>query len=227
MTENENAPAAIVDLSHTIEDGMITYQGLPAPKISDHLSREDSREHYQGNAEFQIGKIEMVANTGTYLDSPFHRYQQGSDLSKLPISSVVNLDGITVRVPDVNQGSIGKELFEGLYLQHKAVLIHTGWDKYWRLDHYFEGHPYLTRDAAEYLRDNGAALVGIDSLNIDDTQDGFRPVHTVLLESNIPIIEHMTNLDQLPITGFKLFAPAPKIIGLGSFPVRVFALIDK
>lgn len=226
MGGNNNSQPKIVDLSHTIEDGMITYQGLPAPKISEFLSREASRGSYEDNTEFHIGKIEMVANTGTYFDSPFHRYVHGKDLAQIPIQSLVNLDGIIIRYP-VNQGRIiNKELFLGRNIQHKAVLIHTGWDHNWGTDRYFNGHPYLTREAAAYLKKCEALLVGIDSLNIDDTRDGFRPAHTILLGADIPIVEHMTNLNQLPEAGFKLFAAPPKIIGLGSFPVRVFAIIN-
>jgi kynurenine formamidase len=215
----------IVDLSHTIETGMVTYKGLPAPLISDFISREDSRNSYSKNTEFHIGKINMVANTGTYIDSPFHRYQGGNDLSQMSLNSMVNLEGILVQQPYSHGRIITKEAFSGINFQNKAVLIHTGWDQHWKTDRYFEAHPYLTRDAAEYLEEFGATLVGIDSLNIDDTQDGYRPAHTILLGAHIPIIEHMTNLSNLPDEGFKLFAAPPKIKGLGSFFVRVFAII--
>lgn len=225
MGINNNKQSTIVDLSHTIEAGMVTYKGLPAPLISDYLSREDSRNSYTENTEFHIGKIDMVANTGTYIDSPFHRYPSGNDLSQMPIHSVVNLEGVLVRLSDSHGRSMTKESLMGINFKDKAVLIHTGWDKHWGTDHYFGAHPFLTRDAADYLKDNGAALVGIDSFNIDDTQDGSRPVHTILLGANIPIIEHLTNLSHLPDIGFKLFAAPPKIVGLGSFPVRVFAII--
>ena len=214
-----------IELSHAIEDGMVTYTGLPGPVISDHMSRENSVSHYTEGTTFQIGKIEMVANTGTYIDAPFHRYAEGIDLSGLEMASIADLDGIVFRSA---QGvrSIDRDVFESRNVAGKAVLIHTGWDRHWRTDAYFENHPYLTRDAAEYLKSCGAALVGIDSLNIDDTADGSRPAHSILLKANIPIVEHMCHLDALPDKGFKFFAVPAPVKGMGSFPVRAFALID-
>src|SRR5215207_8618058 len=187
----------LIDLSHDVEHGMTTYKGLPAPIICDFLSREDSRKHYAAGTEFNIGKIEMVANTGTYVDSPFHRYEDGMDLSELPLESLADLDGIVVHVQDIGR-SISARAFHGLPLEGKAVLIHTNWARYWRTDQYFEDHPFLTKDAAEYLVESGAAFVGIDTYNIDDTTDGTRPVHTILLGNRIPICEHMHGLDNLP-----------------------------
>jgi len=214
----------LVDLSHVIEHGMITYKGLPAPIICDYLSREDSRKLYAPGTEFHIGKIEMVANTGTYVDAPFHRFESGKDLSELPLESLAHLDGVVIRTPGVR--AIGPELFEGPKLSGKAVLVHTGWSRHWRTDQYFEGHPFLTEDAAVYLRDAGAALVGIDSHNIDDTSGKQRPVHTVLLGSDIPIVEHMTGLDALPDTGFRFYAVPAKVKAFGTFPVRAFGLLE-
>ena len=214
-----------VDLSHTIEDDLITYKGLPAPIICDFLSREQSRQHYAPGTEFQIGKIDMVANTGTYLDSPFHRYEDGNDLSQLELSSLADLDGKVIRAKSEGQSAIDKVAFEGVEVRSKAVLICTGWDVHWRTDQYFDGHPFLTKDAAQFLADEGAALVGIDSYNIDDTADLTRPAHSILLAKGIPIVEHMCNLDQLPLEGFKFFAVPVKVKGLGSFPVRAFAIV--
>ncbi|MGD9280313.1 MAG: cyclase family protein [Desulfobacterales bacterium] len=214
-----------IELSHVIEDGMITYTGLPGPVISDHLSREDSVSHYAEGTTFQIGKIEMVANTGTYIDAPFHRYSEGMDLSGLEMASIANLDGIVFRTAQ-KMRSIDKDIFESDPVEGRAVLIQTGWDRHWRSDAYFENHPFLTRDAAEYLKASGAALVGIDSLNIDDTTDGSRPAHSILLKADIPIVEHMCHLDVLPDQGFKFFAVPAPVKGMGSFPVRAFALID-
>jgi arylformamidase len=216
---------AFFDLSHTIEHGMITYRGLPAPLICDFLSREASRSRYAEGTEFQIGRIDMVANTGTYLDSPFHRFEHGKDLSELPLSSLAALPGIVVRVNETEQRAITCEDFADLDLRNKAVLVQTRWDRHWRTDAYFEGHPFLTEDAARHLAQSGAKLVGIDSYNIDDTGDGRRPAHTILLGSEIPIVEHMTGLEQLPQDGFELFAVPPKVRAFGTFPVRVFATI--
>jgi kynurenine formamidase len=214
-----------IDLSHTIEDGMMTYTGLPGPVISDHMGRAESRSHYAEGTTFQIGKIEMVANTGTYIDAPFHRYAEGVDLAGLKMASIANLDGIVIRV-DQDIRSIGAELLEGNAVRGKAVFIHTGWDRHWRTAAYFANHPFLTRKASEFLRSGSAALVGIDSLNIDDTSDGSRPAHSILLQAGIPIVEHMCNLDALPEDGFKFFAVPAPVKGMGSFPVRAFAIVD-
>lgn len=215
----------LIDLSHTIEHGMITYKGLPAPLICDFLSREESRSRYADGTEFHIGKIDMVANTGTYLDSPFHRYAQGKDMSELALASLADLDGVVVRATERTVRAINRDTLQGLQLSGKAVLIHTGWDMHWRTGHYFEGHPFLTEDAARYLADSGAALVGIDSLNIDDIDDGRRPAHTILLGTEIPIVEHMCGLSGVPDSDFKFHAVPVKVKGMGTFPVRAFAII--
>ena len=215
----------IVDLSHPIEDGMITYTGLPGPKISDHLSREASRGHYAEGTTFQIGRIEMVANTGTYIDAPFHRHVDGKDLSQFDLESIANLNGLVFQA-DPGTRAITADLFKDRDLTGKAVLVHTGWDRHWSTGQYFEEHPFLSRESAEYLKSSGAVLVGIDSLNIDDNTDGTRPAHTILLGAEIPIVEHMCNLGSLPGTGFKFFAVPAPVKGMGSFPVRAFALIE-
>jgi len=215
----------LIDLSHTVEHGMITYKGLPAPVISDYLSREDSKTRYAPGTEFHIGKIEMVANTGTYLDSPFHRYARGKDLAGLDLNSIANLDAIVVRCPD--QTEIDEQVFSGIDVKDKAVLVHTGWDKHWRTDEYSSGnHPFLTESAATYLAKNAATLVGIDSFNIDATRDGNRPAHTVLLGHDIPIVEHLCGLGELPDRGFKFFAVPVKVRQFGTFPVRAFGITD-
>ncbi len=212
----------LIDLSHEVEHGMITYPGLPAPIIGDFRSHEASREHYEEGTTFHIGKLEMVTNTGTYLDSPFHRYPEGKDISELDLSALANLEGLVVSAPS---RVIGPEYFEGLDLEGRAVLVHTGWDRHWGSENYFEGHPYLTGEAAEFLNFQGVALVGIDSLNIDDTSGDGRPVHSILLDSGIPIVEHLCNLASLPAMSFTFFAVPVKVKGLGSFPVRAFAMV--
>ncbi len=216
-----------VDLSHAVEHGLVTYRGLPAPVIRDHLSREDSRKHYSQGTEFQIGRIEMVANTGTYLDSPFHRYEDGRDLSELPLTSLADLDGIVVSADGPAGRALGRDAFAGSDVKGRAVLVRTGWDAHWKTDAYFDGHPFLTEDAARFLADEGAALVGIDSYNIDDTADGRRPAHTILLGADIPIVEHMCNLGRLPPDGFKFSAVPVKVKGFGTFPVRAFAIVGR
>jgi kynurenine formamidase len=217
-------PRKLIDLSHAVEDGMITYKGLPAPIMCDYLSREDSRSHYTGGTEFHISMIEMVANTGTYVDSPFHRFADGIDLSELPLESLADLPGIVVRATEMGR-AIQAEAFRGLDVNGKAVLVHTGWARHWRTDQYFEGHAFLTSSAAAYLVEAGAGFVGIDSLNIDDTDDGLRPVHTQLLRANIPICEHMCNLESLPDNGFRFHAAPVKIKAFGTFPVRAYAIL--
>jgi arylformamidase len=216
----------LIDLSHVVEDGMITYKGLPAPIICDYLSREASRRLYAAGTEFQIGKIEMVANTGTYLDSPFHRFADGRDLAALDLAVLADLDCVVVRVAARTDRAITPDAFEGLSLRGKAVLVHTGWDRHWRSDQYFEGHPFLSADAAAFLVQAGATLVGIDSYNIDDTVDGQRPVHTALLGAEIPIVEHLCRLEYLPDQGSRFFAVPVKVKGFGTFPVRAFAIIE-
>jgi arylformamidase len=214
----------LVDLSHTVEDGMITYKGLPAPVICDFWSREYSRQFYAEGTEFQIGKIELVANTGTYVDSPFHRFADGQDLSQLSLDSLADLDTVLVRAGGPGR-AIERAALGRLDVRGKAVLVHTGWDRHWRTDPYFEGHPFLDREAAAYLADSGAALVGIDSYNIDDTADKTRPAHTLLLGAGIPIAEHLCGLDQLPDRGSRFFAVPVKVKGMGTFPVRAFSIV--
>jgi arylformamidase len=222
----EGRTCRLIDLSHEIEHGMITYKGLPAPVICDFLTREASRAHYAGGTEFHIGKIEMVANTGTYLDSPFHRYATGNDLAALDLVSLADLDAVVIRCRGRRDRAIGREVFEGRSLTGKAVLVDTGWAVHWRTEQYFEQHPFLTRDAAAYLAEAGAVLVGIDSLNIDDTADGTRPVHSILLGEGIPIVEHLRGLEQLPDDGFRFFAVPPRVRAFGTFPVRAFAVLS-
>ena len=214
-------PSRLIDLSHTIEHGMTTYPGLPSPIICDYLSRQASRARYAAGVEFQIGKIEMVANTGTYIDSPFHRYADKKDLSQLTLDKLARLEAIVVRVP-LDSRAVGAQTFRNVDVSGKAVLVHTGWDRHWRTDQYLSGHPFLTNDAAEYLVKEGAVLVGIDSLNIDDTDDLTRPVHSTLLGADIPIVEHLCNLAALPARGFRFSAVPAKVVGMGSWPVRAF-----
>lgn len=215
----------LVDVSHAVEDRMITYKGLPAPIICDFLSFDASHEHYAEGTEFNIGKIEMVANTGTYVDSPFHRFREGPDVSDLELASLADLEGLVVRATQRRRRAIGVGWFAKMPLRGKAVLVHTGWDRHWRTDQYFEGYPFLTADAAEYLIEQGVRLIGIDSLNIDDTDDGERPVHTALLGAGIPVVEHLCHLDELPNEGFRFHAVPVKVKGMGSFPVRAYGIV--
>jgi arylformamidase len=214
--------AKLVDLCHVIEGGMITYKGLPGPAICDYWEREASRAHYDDGSTFQIGRIDMVANTGTYLDAPFHRFAEGDDLAALGLERLASLPGLVVRGGGM---AVDAEAFERLDVAGKAVLVHTGWDRHWRTDAYFENHPFLTEAAARLLVERGTRLVGIDSHNIDDTRKRSRPVHTILLGAGVLICEHMTNLGALPDQGFAFTAVPPKIAGMGTFPVRAFARI--
>ncbi len=215
----------LVDLSHDIEDGMITYSGLPGPLVSSHLDRATSRSRYAPGTEFQIDRISMVGNTGTYLDSPRHRYADGLDLASLPLSSLANLQGVVIRRPFAAGLSTGAGAFDGVDVAGRAVLVHTGWSVRWRTAGYFEQHPHLTEDAARSLAERGASLVGIDSLNIDSTATGERPAHSILLAASIPVVEHLRALDQLPDTDFRFFAVPPRVRDFGTFPVRAFAVI--
>ena len=215
----------LLDLSHTIEDGLVTYKGLPAPIICDYLSREDSKKHYAEGTTFQIGKIEMCSNTGTYIDSPFHRYEDGKDLSQLNLESLASLDGVKV-VVDEGVTAIDKDAFVDLDVYGKAVLVQTGWSKNWNTEKYFEGHPFLTEQAALYLKKKEAKLVGIDSLNIDDISGKERPVHSSLLGAEILIVEHMCNLNSVPASDFTFYAVPVKVKGFGTFPVRAFVEVE-
>ena len=220
------ASAGYVDLSHTIHDGLVTYKGLPAPVICDYLSREDSRQHYAPGTEFQIGKIEMVANTGTYVDCPFHRYADGKDLSQVGMERFADLPATVIRA-DYRQGlAVTADRFKNLELRDKAVLVHTGWDEHWETERYFGEHSFLTEDAAAFLRDAHVGLVGIDSMNIDDTRGGSRPVHSTLLAAEILIVEHLCNLQNVPDQGFQFSAIPPKVKAVGTFPVRAFARVS-
>ena len=202
---------------------MTTYKGFPGPHLCDFWTREASAANYDDGSTFQIGRIDMIANTGTYVDSPFHRCADGKDLSQLPLQSLADLEGLVVRRPFENGLAVDVDAFAGLDVRDKAVLVHTGWDRRWRTEAYFTDHPFLTEGAAKALMEAGAAFVGIDSYNIDDTRTRTRPVHTVLLGAEIPICEHMTGLEQLPDEAFRFSAVPPKVKGMGSFPVRAYA----
>jgi arylformamidase len=216
-----------IDLSHTIHDGLITFKGLPGPVICDFLSREASRKNYTDSTEFQIGRIEMVSNTGTYIDCPFHRYADGKDLSETALERFVDLPAVIVRVPFRQRIEVTADDFRGVDVKGKAVLVDTGWSEHWSTPAYFENHSFLNAAAATYLRDAGATLVGIDSHNIDDTRTkNSRPVHTTLLGAEILIVEHLRGLEQLPPEGFLFSAVPPKMKGMGTFPVRAFATLD-
>ncbi|HYH10278.1 MAG TPA: cyclase family protein [Thermoanaerobaculia bacterium] len=216
----------LLDLSHPIEHGMLTYPGLPGPLIADHLSRAASRERYRGEAEFHIGRIEMVANTGTYIDAPFHRFEDGPDIGQLPLARIAGLRGVLVHLP-AGERALAAEAVEGLDLRDCALLVHTGWSRHWRSEAYAQAdHPYVSRAAAEVLAASGVVLVGVDSVNIDDMSDASRPAHTLLLRQGIPIVEHLTNLDALTNQAFTFFAVPAPVRGMGTFPVRAFAVVD-
>ena len=216
----------LIDVSHTIEAGMTTYPGLPAPVISDHLSREAARGVYAEGTTFQIGRIEMVANTGTYVDAPIHRFAEGSDLASLPLERLADLAGVVIDVTKRKTRAMDVDWLRALDLKNHAVLIRTGWDIHWQTPLYGQEAPFLTRAASEYLVAAGAALVGIDSVNIDDMNDGERPAHTALLRAGIPIAEHLCNLDKLPSSGFRFHAVPVKFRGVGTFPVRAYAVVE-
>jgi kynurenine formamidase len=214
----------IIDLSHQIADGTVTYPGLPGPAITDHLSRDASRARYAPGVEFQIGRIDMVANTGTYLDTPFHRFPDGHDLAGLDPARVVGVPGLVVDATAAAEA--GPELLDGLDLAGRAVLVRTGWDVHWGTPRYGEpGHPFLSVATAERLVEGAAALVGIDSVNIDDTRTGERPIHTTLLGAGIPIVEHLRGLEQLGDEPFTFTAVPPAVVGMGTFPVRAVAAL--
>jgi arylformamidase len=221
----------LIELSHVIRDGLVTYPGLPGPTISPHLTRAESRASYAVGTEFAMDRISMIGNTGTYLDSPFHRYADGADLAGLPLERLADLPILVVRSPDDAARAVSSESLAAALdpeeVAGAAVLAHTGWDRHFGTAAYGDGAPYLTEEAARWLVAAGAALVGIDSVNIDEmVSRGPRPAHSVLLAAGVPILEHLTNLSALPDRGARLHAAPPRVEGFGTFPVRAYALVD-
>ena len=216
----------IVDLSHAITHGMVTVPNLPPPTIDEYLTREASRERYAPGTEFSIGRITMVANTGTYLDTPFHRHANGFDLAGLELERVVDREGVLIDATGAGR-RIDADQFAGVNVRGRAVLVRCDWDRHWGTADYGNGqHPFLTSAATQWLVDNGAALVGIDSQNVDDTADAARPAHTLLLGADIPIVEHLAGLSALAATGFRFSAVPPRVLGMGTWPVRAYAVIE-
>ena len=236
VPDESGAPAAsgrrVVDLSHRIREGLITYPGMPAPVITPHLTREASRERYAPGTEFTLDIITMIGNTGTYLDSPFHRYADGADLAGLELATLVDLPAEVFHLTDVAPGGDGArrippEVFFDRELRGAAVLLHTGWDALFGTPAYGTGSPFLSAEGAAHLVEQGVALVGIDSLNIDDAESGGeRPVHSTLLAAGIHVVEHLANLGELPARGARFTAAPPPIEGFGTFPVRAFATVE-
>jgi arylformamidase len=214
----------LVELSHPIHHGMVTYPGLPGPELSDHLPRAASPARYGPGTQFHIGRINMVANTGTYLDSPAHAFADATDIAGLPLDRVADLDGVVVRI-DPRRRAIDRDALAAHDVGGRAVLVHTGWDRHWGSERYGGASPFLTAAAADWLVAQQAGLVGIDAVNIDDPSGQPRPVHTALLAAGIPILEHLCGLDQLPPSGFRFHAAPPPVVGIGTFPVRAYAIL--
>jgi arylformamidase len=214
----------LIELSHQIHHGMVTYPGLPGPELSDYLPREASPARYGPGTEFHIGRITMIANTGTYLDSPSHAFADTTDIAGLPLDRVADLDGLVVRI-EAGRRAIDRDALASHDVRGRAVLVHTGWDRHWGSDRYGTDSPFLTAVAAGWLVEQEAGLVGIDSVNIDDTSGPARPVHQALLAAGIPILEHLCGLDQLPASGFRLHAAPPQVAGIGTWPVRAYAVL--
>lgn len=218
-------PDRLIELSHVITEHLVTYPGLPGPEFFPHLTREASRSQYAPGTEFTIDRISMVGNTGTYLDSPFHRYAGGTDLAGLPLHRIAHLPTVVGRFVGAARG-IDAAALGGLPVTGRAVLLHTGWDQHFATTRYAGPAPFLTADGAEYLVSQQVSLVGIDSVNIDDTlSGGERPAHSLLLAAGIPVLEHLTHLADLPDTGARLHAAPPMIAGFGTFPVRAYAVV--
>jgi len=216
----------LVELSHTIRAGLVTYPGLPAPEIRPFLSREDSIARYAEGTQFAMDIITMIGNTGTYLDSPFHRYAGGTDLAGLALDTLVDLPAEIFHLRDVSARGIPVDALTGRDLAGKAVLLDTGWSRLFGASEYAVGAPFLTGEGAAYLVDQGVTLVGIDSLNIDDVESGGeRPAHSLLLAAGIHVVEHLTAVEELPESGGTVTVVPPKIEGFGTFPVRAFARI--
>ena len=218
-------PGRLVELSHVIEQGMVTYPGLPGPEITAHLTREASRAAYAPGTEFAIDRISMVGNTGTYVDSPYHRYPDGADLAGMPLTSLADLPAVVVRTVGSGTRAVDIGALAAFDVAGKAVLLHTGGDEHWGTDRYLEHSPYLTGAGARRLVERGAVLVGIDAVNIDDVGDPARPAHSVLLAGGVPVVEHLTGLDQLPPHGARFSAVPPRVARFGTFPVRAYARV--
>lgn len=215
--------ADLVDLSHVVHDGEPVYPGLPAPRISDHLSHVESRARYAAGVSFQIGRIDMVANSGTAIDAPFHRYPGKPDVSALPLAAIADVDAVVVHLQGMRGRCIDRPALGAIDVAGRAVLLDTGWSAHWGTPAYAEGWPFLGREAAIDLRDRGAQLVGIDALNIDDTSDPERPAHSILLAAGIPIVENLASLAALPAEGLRFSAVPMRAAGMGAFPVRAWA----
>jgi arylformamidase len=223
----DSSAARLVDLSHPIRAGMVTLPGLPGPEITQHLTREQSESVYAAGTTFEIGRISMVANTGTYVDAPHHRFADGVDLAGLDLTALAAVPALVVRLRDAPAGGIGEETLAAYDVAGRAVLLETGDSARFGTPAYVDEASFLTRDGAAWLVEEGARLVGIDAANIDDMSDGTRPAHTLLLEAGIPIVEHLTGLSEVPPQGASFFAVPPKVVGLGTFPVRAFALVPR
>ncbi|WP_147918118.1 cyclase family protein [Ruania zhangjianzhongii] len=218
----------LVDLSHTIRAGLVTYPGLPGPRISPHLSREASASHYAPGTTFSIDAITMVGNTGTYLDTAFHRYADGPDLAALELETLVDLPTEVFHLEEAATRGIVASALAERDVRGKAVLLHTGWDRHFGTPAYGEDAPFLTADGVRHLLEAGATAVGIDSVNLDDASpaaEGQRPAHSTFLGAGIHVLEHLTNLGALPASGARLTVVPPKIEGFGTFPVRAFATV--
>jgi arylformamidase len=221
-------PIRFIELSHVISAGMTTFPGLPVPEITPYMTREASREVYAPGTEFAIDRISMVGNTGTYLDSPFHRYGDGADLAELPLDRLADLPAVVVRMAGTGRRAVDVKQLDGLEVAGCAVLLHTGGDRGWGTDDYAHHAPFLTEAGARLLVAGGAAMVGIDAVNIDDmspSSGGARPAHSILLAAGVPVVEHLTGLGAVPLTGARFAAVPPRIRGFGSFPVRAYAVV--
>jgi kynurenine formamidase len=223
MQSDPTAPSRLVELSHVIRAGMVTYPGIPGPTIEAHLTREASRAHYARGTEFEIGRISLIGNTGTYMDAPYHRFADGGDLSTIPLTATVDLRAIVVRAAADARHGIEPADLAAYDVRGAAVLLHTGDDERFGTPAYAEDPHFLTEAGAQWLIERGAALVGIDAVNIDDIADAARPAHTRILAAGIPLVEHLTGLGQLPPSGARFTAVPLRIEGLGTIPVRAFA----
>ena len=214
-----------IEVSHRVVPGMRTYPGLPAPLVDVVVDYETSRERYGGKAEFLIASLHLCGNTGTYVDSPHHRYPTGVDLADLPLERLAHVPAVVVDATNAGR-AIGPEVFRGVALTGRAVLVRTDFARHWGTDAYFTDHPFLTTRSVDVLVQAGPAFVGIDSLNIDDVADLSRPAHTNLLGAGIPICEHMTDLAAVPATGARLHAVPIAWVGGATFPVRAYLIAE-
>lgn len=230
VVSNELDKVVYIDLSHSIENGTVTYPGDPPALIELTLDRKLTSKLNGGGTTsgVEINTIKMVSTSGTYIDAPYHVFEDGKKIKDYPIEKLVNLPSIVVKIPE-NRNYFDVQDISGINVKGKAVLFFSGHDKFFMTPEYGKNAPYLTIELANILVEKGAIFVGIDSPLIDNMEKQSElgiPVHYKLLGADIPICEDLANLELLPTDGFTITA-LPAKVALESFPARVFATVSE